>query len=347
MEYHLDLLVELGAVGDDEHAAVNSLEFADPLRQPHHREALPAALGVPDDPAFAAADVLPGRPHAEVLVVTADLLGAGVEDHEVVDQFEQALGGTEVAEFGKEGRGRGVVGEGTGFLPPEPVLLAGLDHAVAQPFGVVARHDELHGAEERLDEVPFLVDQILADPLRHRDGRALEFEDPDGDPVDVEHDVGPLGVLPRDRDLFGDREVVGGGIRPVDQVNCDRVFAESGTDLDAVAQETVDVAVGFVEGLASAEGGGFVELVERLGDEDGGVALACEEPGEVVRFDVPVVVAFVPVAEVSVAELVPKMADDAALGLSLKLANGRHRGLLGSRSGLRSGSLTVSPSTFQ
>ena len=192
-----------------------------------------------------------------------------------------------------------------------------------------------------------LVDQILPDPLRHRDGRALEFEDPDGDPVDVEHDVGPLGVLPRDRDLFGDREVVRGRIRPVDQVNCDRVFAESGTDLDAVAKETVDVAVGVVEGLAPAEGGGLVELVERLGDEGGGVALALEEPGEVVVFDVPVVVAFVPVAEISVAELVPKMADDAALGLSLKLANGRHRGLLRSRAGLGSGSVAESSSTFQ
>ena len=305
----LDLLVELLAVGDDEHPSVHVPEFADPLRQPHHREALPAALGVPDDPAFAAADVLPGRLHPEKLVVTADLLGAGVEDHEVVDEFEQAVGGAEVAELGEEGGSGGVVVGGVRFLPAEPVLLRGLDHAVAKPFGVVARHDELHGAEERLDEVFLLVDQVLADPLRHRDGRPLEFEDPDGDPVDVEHDVGPLGVLAGDRDFFGEGEVVGGGVFPVDQVDGDRVLlAESGADADAVAQETVDFAVGVVEGLASSEGGGFVELVERLGDEGGGVALALEEPGELGGFDVSVVVAIVPVAEEGVAEVVAEVA---------------------------------------
>ena len=314
----LDLLVKLLAVGDDEHPSVHVPEFADPLRQPHHREALPAALGVPDDSAFASADVLPGRLHPEVLVVTADLLGAGVEDHEVVDQFEQAVGGAEVAEFGEEGGSGGVVVGGVGFLPAEPVLLRGLDHAVAEPFGVVARHDELHGAEERLDEVLLLVDRVLTDPLRHRDGRALEFEDPDGDPVDVEHDVGPLGVLAGDRDFFGEGEVVGGGIFPVDQVDGDRVLAESGADADAVAQETVDLAVGVVEGFAASEGGGLVELVERLGDEGGGVALLLEEAGEVVGFDVPVLVAFVPVAEVGVPEVVAEVTDDAALGLDLE-----------------------------
>ena len=40
-----------------------------------------------------------------------------------------------------------------------------------------------------------------------RDGRALEFEHADGDPVCVEHDVGPLRVGPFDRNLLGVREV--------------------------------------------------------------------------------------------------------------------------------------------
>jgi len=96
--------------------------------------------------------------------------------------------------------------------------------------------------------------------------------------------------------------VVGGGVFPVDQVDGDRVLAESGADADAVAQETVDLAVGVVEGFAASERGGLVELVERLGDEGGGVALLLEEAGEVVGFDVPVLVAFVPVAEVGVPE---------------------------------------------
>jgi len=45
---------------------------------------------VPDDAALAAADELLRRAHAEVLVVAAELLGADVEHHEVVDQLQQA-----------------------------------------------------------------------------------------------------------------------------------------------------------------------------------------------------------------------------------------------------------------
>ena len=36
------------------------------------------------------------------------------------------------------------------FLPGQVILLRRLDGAVAQALGVVARHDELHGGEERL-----------------------------------------------------------------------------------------------------------------------------------------------------------------------------------------------------
>src|SRR5471030_1138276 len=45
-----------------------------------------------------------------------------------------------------------------------------LDGGVAQTFGVVARHDPLHGREEGLDELLFLVVQVLAYALgdRHR-----------------------------------------------------------------------------------------------------------------------------------------------------------------------------------
>ena len=95
--------------------------------------------------------------------------------------------------------------------------------------------------------------------------------------------------------------MVGGRILPVDQGNGDGVLANSGADPGAVAKETVDLAVCVVEGLAPAEGGGLVELVERLGDEGGGVALACEELREELGLDVPVARAFVPVAEEGVA----------------------------------------------
>ena len=84
----LDLLVQFGAVGDDQHPRILHV-LAYPLGQPHHRQALAAALRVPDDAALAPADELLRGLHAEILVVAAELLDAGVEHDEVVDQLQQ------------------------------------------------------------------------------------------------------------------------------------------------------------------------------------------------------------------------------------------------------------------
>ena len=89
LEHLLDLLVQLGAVGDDQHAGVGDV-LPDPLGQPDHDQALARALGVPDDAALAPLHVLLRGPHAEILVVAAELLDPGVEDDEVVDQFQEA-----------------------------------------------------------------------------------------------------------------------------------------------------------------------------------------------------------------------------------------------------------------
>ena len=85
----LDLLVELGAVGDQQHPRV-VLVLANPLGQPDHRQRLARALGVPDDAALALGDPRLGGLDAEVLVVAARLLDAGVEHHEVVDRAPAA-----------------------------------------------------------------------------------------------------------------------------------------------------------------------------------------------------------------------------------------------------------------
>jgi hypothetical protein len=60
------------------------------------------------------------------------------------------------------GVGLGVVG-GVFFFPGEVVLFGGFDGAVAQALGVVARHHQLQGGEEGLDELFFLVVEVLAD----------------------------------------------------------------------------------------------------------------------------------------------------------------------------------------
>ncbi len=136
LEHTLDLIVEFGAVGDHKHAAVPDL-LPDSSRQSHLREALAAALGVPDYPALAALHMRLALLHAEVLVVTADLPDTHVEHHEIVDQFKQALGDVEVDKFAKQGRV--VVVAAVRLLPAEPVLLGSADHTIAKTLAVVAR----------------------------------------------------------------------------------------------------------------------------------------------------------------------------------------------------------------
>ena len=142
------------------------LALTDPLGQPDHGQAFAAALGVPDDAAFAALHTGLRRLYAEVLVVAADLLDARIEDDEIVDDLQQPLLAAELAQLPKQ---RIVVSTrmGLGFFPVQPVFLRCLDHAVAQTLSVVARHHELHGGEERLDEFLLLAVEVLANTLGH------------------------------------------------------------------------------------------------------------------------------------------------------------------------------------
>ena len=66
-----------------------------------------------------------------------------------------------------------------------------------------------------------------------------------------------------------------------------------------------------------------------------------------VGFDVPVVLAFVPVAEEGVAEVVLEVVNDPSLSASLDLADGSHRALPEPGSGEGSRSVVDPPSTFQ
>jgi len=215
LEDFFDLLIQLDAVGDDDHARVGHV-FADPLREPDHDQALARALRVPDDAAFATLHMRLRLTHGEVLIVSAQLLGARIEDDEVVDELEETLLGAELKERAIERVLLGAV------LPPrEVVFLLRFDGSVAQAFGVVAGHHELRRGEEVLDEDLLLVVEILPDAFGRRDDGPFQLEDAERDAVDIEHDIRALGVCPGvrgvDRDLLGDSKVIVRRMLPIDQ----------------------------------------------------------------------------------------------------------------------------------
>ncbi|HEX9727009.1 MAG TPA: hypothetical protein VGA37_00720 [Gemmatimonadales bacterium] len=109
--------------------------------------------------------------------------------------------------------------------------------AVAQPLGFVAGHHELHRGVEGPEEVLLLTVEVLADALGHGDDGGLQLQHARGDTVDVKHHVGPLGVDPEYRHLFGNAEVVVVGLGPVDQPHRLGLLADIRPDLHAVSSE--------------------------------------------------------------------------------------------------------------
>jgi hypothetical protein len=123
-------------------------------------------------------------------------------------------------------------------------------------------------------------------------------------------------------DFFGDGEVVAIGVLPVDEGDGFVVFSGVGFDGDAVAEEAIDFLVVVVEAAVGVVGG--AEFVDGLGDLGGGVSVLGEVVGEEGVFDVAVVGAIVPVAEVAVAEFVAEEGYDSVLGDSFGVSDVTH-----------------------
>lgn len=298
---------------------------------------------MPDDAPLPPLYPLLGGFGAEVLVMAAGLFGARIEHDEVMDDFQEAGFGAQTHQDGVEGIvadgrvgagqvfagfgiGFGVVG-GVFFFPGEVVLFGGFDSAVAQALGVVTGHHQLNGGEEGLDELFFLVVEVLADAFFDGDAALFQFQHTEGDAVDIEHDVGPFVVGAFDGDFFGNGEVVVVGVLPVDQGYGLGLLARPGFDFDPIAELAVDGFVGIVKAIAIAQDGGQVKFPQGFGNQSIADALAGEPLAEQVRLDVAIVGAGFPVAEVGVPQMGLKQLDDTILGNAFPLADGAHGGV--------------------
>jgi hypothetical protein len=233
LEDLLDLLVEFRAVGDEQHAGVRHM-LANPFGQPDHRQAFARTLRVPDDAALAALYMVLRGADAEILVVTAELFRPGVEDYEVVDEFEKARLATHLDQ-----RTVQQVLDGALLLPRQVILLGRLDRAVAQALGVAARDQHLNRGEEMLDEDLLLVFQILADALGHRDGGTLQLQHAERDAVNVKHQVRAfrVGIIAgcRNSNFLGDGEMIILRILPINEPDIHGILAYARLHLHGVS----------------------------------------------------------------------------------------------------------------
>ena len=144
LEDLLDLLVQFGAVGDDQHAGIGDV-LPNPFGEPDHDQALAAALGVPDDAALAPLhDSWAARTPKYWLWRQSFLIPASKTMKSWISSRKRALPQS-CTSARSSGFSMALV-----FLPRQVILLRRLDRAVAQALGVVARHDQLHRGEEGL-----------------------------------------------------------------------------------------------------------------------------------------------------------------------------------------------------
>jgi len=221
------------------------------------------------------------------------------------------------------------------LLPAQPVLLRGFDRGVAQALGLVPGEQQLDRGKERLDELRFLIVEVLSDAFADGYSRALQLQHRDGDAVQVEDEVGPLGVLAQDRHFFRDGEVVLLRVRPIDEPHCFGLRSGSRRDFHSVAEAAVHFPVRVVERLASSGGGGLPEVEQRSLDDLGLYLTTREPPAKGALFDIAVAVALLPVAQDFVAQGVLEELDYSTLGAEFGFADRTHRA--GSSSGPRPG----------
>ena len=151
----------------------------------------------------------------------------------------------------------------------------------------------------------------------------LQFDDPDGDAVHVEHQIRPARVTAAQRHFLHDHKIIRRCVFPVDQLDLLKRLPRLGLNIDAVAQQAIDRLVVVVEAavrvvrLDLEQVDGSPDLLQR-------VARRQQVGAQQLLLDVAVVRTVGAVPEVAVAEFVAEQGDDTVLGLAFGFADVAH-----------------------
>src|SRR5262249_26661337 len=170
------------------------------------------------------------------------------------------------------------------------------DSAVSQPLRVVPREDELHCAEEPLIELRLLVGKALPDAFSDANAAVFQFDDADGDPVQVKNDIGASLLAAPKGNLLSDGEVVFLRFSPVDEVDGLGGLSSLGLYRHPVSQQSVDGFIVVVEGAAMVVGLG-AQSVKGTADLRRGIAVSGQIGRQQAFLDVAVAATVCPIAE--------------------------------------------------
>ena len=140
------------------------------------------------------------------------------------------------------------------FFPLQILLFRREQRAITQALAGIAGHTVLDRSEKAVDEMLFLIGQVLPDAVGNGDRALLQLDYRQRDPVDVDHQIRPLGVGHDDRDLFRHGEVVFPRLVKVEEVHRYRLTVLV-VHLSPVFQERIDLLIGIVQALTQIIGG--------------------------------------------------------------------------------------------
>ena len=263
---------------------------------------------------------------AKVLVYARQLFHAVVKQHKVMHQLQQALLVAQLAQILVQLVAAVV---GLVFLPGQKVFGRRANGAVLQPFGIIARQNQLHGAEKPLVKLRLLVGEVLAHPIANAHAAVFQLQHAHGNAVHIQHHVRP--ALQRiaffQRHLLHHGKVVFFGLLPVNQAHRGHGLARLGFHLHAIAQQAIHrLVVGIQRAVWVA--GFFVQLVQRRADLGGAIARLGQIGREQASFDVAVAAPLAPVAQVVVTQVVLEQLQHARLGGAFGLGDVVHNCLL-------------------
>ena len=222
-----------------------------------------------------------------ILIITANLFDALIEDHKVMDQIKETLfvkqrknllfqlAGNTLAVFLNLDihniAFRLMLGKAVVF-PFQIVLLRGKERTIAQALAVVPGHTELNGGKEIFDEIRFLVGQILPDAVGHGYATLFQFDHRKRNTIHIENDIRALGVVAYNGDFLRNVEVVFADVFKVNKIYRLRGLLHRLFDFSTVFQQTVNLFVGVVQALLQI-GRGLHQGIHCIGCKLFGVAL--------------------------------------------------------------------------
>ena len=276
-EVLVDLPVQFLPVGDDHKGPVARHLAQHLLGEEHHRDALAAALGVPEHAQLALPlpDVGQGLQRvvdAQVLVVLGRQLdqpaGDFLKQAEVLHQVQQPRRVADAAQHGLQRHPARLV-LAAHLLPLGEVLPAGGD--AAHPALAAVGEDDQGVGPEKLRDGVLVVAQVAGEGGLQAAVGGLEFDEQQRQAVDKAHQVGAPGVhLARDPELRAEQKVVVGRVVPIHHPHHFHrlavAFGIGHGDAHAVLEQVVDLAVGGRRTHARAVAGQFLDgLMDGLG----------------------------------------------------------------------------------